>query len=100
LPDRRLGPLLIPAATRLQGIFFWDLVVYLLEGLVFLVTGLQIRTLLDRLDTIFLPGPLRGVLLTVGVVTARCERTLAVARQGVRGEPNRLFRTTPRQARK
>ena len=34
------GPLLIPAATRLQGIFFWDLLVYLLEGLVFLVTGL------------------------------------------------------------
>jgi Na+/H+ antiporter len=29
------GPLLIPAATRLQGIFFWDLVVYLLEGMVF-----------------------------------------------------------------
>ena len=27
------GPLLIPAATRLQGIFFWDLVVYLLEGM-------------------------------------------------------------------
>ena len=45
------GPLLIPAATRLQGIFFWDLVVYLLEGLVFLVTGLQMRTLLDRIDT-------------------------------------------------
>src|SRR6202044_3351240 len=25
------GPLLIPAATRLQGIFFWDLLVYFLE---------------------------------------------------------------------
>ena len=37
------GPLLIPAATRLQGIFFWDLLVYLLEGMVFLVTGLQPR---------------------------------------------------------
>jgi len=34
------GPLLIPAATRLQGIFFWDLLVYLLEGFVFLVTGM------------------------------------------------------------
>src|SRR5580704_8651939 len=31
------GPLLIPAATRLQGIFFWDLLVYLLEGFVFLI---------------------------------------------------------------
>jgi len=62
------GPLLIPAATRLQGIFFWDLLVYLLEGLVFLVTGLQIRTVLDRLDPISLRGPLLAVLLTVAVV--------------------------------
>jgi len=42
------GPLLIPSATRLQGIFFWDLIVYLIEGLVFLVTGLQARTLLEQ----------------------------------------------------
>src|SRR5215470_18874707 len=62
------GPLFIPAATRLQGIFFWDLVVYLLEGIVFLVTGLQIRTLLDRSDTTSLGGALLAVLLTVAVV--------------------------------
>jgi monovalent cation/hydrogen antiporter len=42
------GPLLIPSATRLQGIFFWDLIVYLIEGLVFLVTGLQARTLIEQ----------------------------------------------------
>ena len=42
------GPRLIPPATRLQGIFFWDLIVYLIEGLVFLVTGLQARTLVDQ----------------------------------------------------
>jgi Na+/H+ antiporter len=42
------GPLLISSATRLQGIFFWDLVVYLVEGMVFLVTGLQARTLIDN----------------------------------------------------
>jgi CPA1 family monovalent cation:H+ antiporter len=41
------GPLLISAATRLQGIFFWDLFVYLVEGLVFLLTGLQARRVLD-----------------------------------------------------
>ena len=34
-----------PAATRLQGIFFWDLFTYLIEGMVFLLTGLQARTL-------------------------------------------------------
>jgi len=64
------GPLLIPAATRLQGIFFWDLVVYLLEGIVFLVTGLQMRTLLDRTGTILLYNSILAVLLTVAVVIA------------------------------
>ena len=62
------GPLLIPAATRLQGIFFWDLVVYLLEGLVFLVTGLQIRTLIDRTDATLLRDASFAALLIVGVV--------------------------------
>jgi len=62
------GPLLIPAATRLQGIFFWDLLVYLLEGIVFLVTGLQIRTLLDRSDIFPLYQPILAVLLTVVVI--------------------------------
>ena len=42
-----IGPRLIAFATRLQGIFFWDLIVYLIEGLVFLITGLQARTLID-----------------------------------------------------
>ena len=42
------GPRLIGSATRLQGIFFWDLIVYLIEGLVFLITGLQARMLIDQ----------------------------------------------------
>jgi Na+/H+ antiporter len=63
------GPLIIPAATRLQGIFFWDLVVYLVEGMVFLVTGLQMRTLLDRTGTVLYDSIL-AVLLTVAVVIA------------------------------
>ena len=40
------GPGLINAATRLQGVFFWDFLTYLIEGMVFLITGLQARTLL------------------------------------------------------
>jgi NhaP-type Na+/H+ or K+/H+ antiporter len=43
-----VGPRLIAFATRLQGIFFWDLIVYLIEGFVFLVTGLQARTLIEQ----------------------------------------------------
>jgi len=41
------GLRLISAPTRLQGIFFWDLLIYLTEGLVFLITGLQARTLIE-----------------------------------------------------
>src|ERR1700722_6865936 len=64
------GPLLIPAATRLQGIFFWDFVVYLLEGLIFLITGMQTRTLLDRMNPDQLNYFLLTVLTTVVVVVA------------------------------
>jgi monovalent cation/hydrogen antiporter len=41
------GLRLISAATRLQGIFFWNFLIYLIEGLVFLITGLQARTLIE-----------------------------------------------------
>jgi monovalent cation/hydrogen antiporter len=62
------GPLLIPAATRLQGIFFWDFLVYLLEGLVFLITGMQTRTMLDRMSGNVLHDLLFAVLITVVVI--------------------------------
>ena len=62
------GPLLIPAATRLQGIFFWDLFIYLLEGLLFLVTGMQLRTLIDRSEPMLLHQLALAVPLTVAVV--------------------------------
>jgi CPA1 family monovalent cation:H+ antiporter len=42
------GPLLISSATRLQGIFFWDLIIYLIEGLLFLLTGFQMRLLYEK----------------------------------------------------
>src|SRR3954463_16455072 len=64
------GPLLIPAATRLQGIFFWDLIVYLLEGFVFLLTGLQARTLLERAQTFTLRDLVLAVLVTTAVAVA------------------------------
>src|SRR5580693_4968525 len=40
------GHRLIPAATRLPGVVFWDFLTYLIEGMVFLITGLQARTLI------------------------------------------------------
>jgi monovalent cation/hydrogen antiporter len=60
------GPLLIPAATRLQGIFFWGFLVYLIEGLVFLLTGLQARTLLDNGHAF----SIRDLLMATAVTTS------------------------------
>ncbi|MDO9384956.1 MAG: Na+/H+ antiporter [Hyphomicrobiaceae bacterium] len=60
------GPLLISAATRLQGIFFWDLVIYLIEGLLFLLTGFQMRLLFEKSKTF----PLDEILLTTALVAA------------------------------
>jgi monovalent cation/hydrogen antiporter len=45
------GLRLISAATRLQGIFFWDFLIYCTEGMLFLVTGLQARALLGAFKT-------------------------------------------------
>jgi monovalent cation/hydrogen antiporter len=42
------GLRLISAATRLQGVFFWRFLIYLIEGMVFLVTGLQARSLIAQ----------------------------------------------------
>lgn len=41
------GLRLISAATRLQGIFFWDFLIFSIEGMLFLVTGLQARSLIQ-----------------------------------------------------
>jgi len=58
------GPLLISAATRLQGIFFWDLVIFLVEGLLFLLTGFQMRLLFEKSKAF----PLQEILLTSALV--------------------------------
>ncbi len=64
------GPLLISSATRLQGIFFWDLIIYLIEGLLFLLTGFQMRLLYEKskafpLDDILVATALVSVIVIV-----------------------------------
>ena len=64
------GPLLISSATRLQGIFFWDLVIYLIEGLLFLLTGFQMRLLFEKskafpLDDILFATALVAIIVIV-----------------------------------
>jgi CPA1 family monovalent cation:H+ antiporter len=66
------GPLLISSATRLQGIFFWDLVIFLIEGLLFLLTGFQMRSLFERSKAFPLDDILSATaLVTIMVVVAR-----------------------------
>src|SRR5690349_11604198 len=60
------GPLLISSATRLQGIFFWDLIIYLVEGLLFLLTGFQMRLLFEKSKAF----PLDDILLATALVAA------------------------------
>ena len=66
------GPLLISAATRLQGIFFWDLVIYLIEGMLFLLTGFQMRLLYEKSKAFPLDDILSATaLVTVMIIVAR-----------------------------
>src|SRR5439155_24764108 len=66
------GPLLISSATRLQGIFFWDLVIYLIEGLLFLLTGFQMRSLLEKSKAFPLDDIVSATaLVAVMVIVAR-----------------------------
>lgn len=64
------GPLLIPSATRLQGIFFWDLVIYLIEGLLFLLTGFQLRALVEKSKEFPLNEIIIATLLVAAIVIA------------------------------
>src|SRR4029077_14112536 len=59
------GPLLISAATRLQGIFFWDLVIFLIEGFLFLLTGFQMRSVFEKSKAF----PLEEILFAIALVT-------------------------------
>jgi len=59
------GPRLISPATRLQGVFFWEFFTYVIEGMVFLITGLQARTVIGRISHY----PLSQLALSVAVIT-------------------------------
>src|SRR5450755_851590 len=66
------GLRLISAQTRLQGIFFWDFLIYLVEGMVFLITGLQARAVLTGVGA-YSPSALTvsALLVSAVVIVAR-----------------------------
>ncbi len=62
------GPRLISAATRLQGVFFWGLSIYIVEGLLFLLCGLQARTIFEQADGVALRDLLMTAAVTIAVI--------------------------------
>ena len=64
------GPRFIAPPTRLQGYFVWSLIVHLIEGVLFLLTGLQARVVTAGLDgggwqRLLLAGALVSLLVIV-----------------------------------
>jgi CPA1 family monovalent cation:H+ antiporter len=62
------GPRLISPATRLQGFFVWGLAVYLVEGIVFFLTGLQSRVVMEGPDAGEWSRMIWAAVITVVVV--------------------------------
>ena len=62
------GLRLISAATRLQGIFFWDFLIYMTEGFMFLITGLQARTLINGIHGYWIVDLASSALIICAVV--------------------------------
>jgi len=60
------GPLLISASTRLQGIFFWDMVIWLIEGVLFLMIGFETRVLVEKSKDL----PVGSILMAIAIISA------------------------------
>lgn len=61
----RKGPRVLTAATRLQGTAMWEILTFLLEGLIFILIGLELPGVVRALD----PGTF-GRLIGVSLVVA------------------------------
>jgi CPA1 family monovalent cation:H+ antiporter len=44
------GPQILPARTRLQGYFVWDILDFIINAVLFVLIGLQLRAVVDRLS--------------------------------------------------
>ena len=62
------GPSIIPARTRLQGFFVWDILDFLINAVLFVLIGLELRAVVDALSG-YSVGSLAGYALAIsGVV--------------------------------
>jgi NhaP-type Na+/H+ or K+/H+ antiporter len=61
-----------PTETRMQGRSFWETTVFLLNGLLFLLTGLQLRIILDRMQNVSFTTLLSyGCTITAVIIAVR-----------------------------
>src|SRR5437762_10502352 len=68
----RVGPRFVAADTRVQNVGMWDVVVFVLEGLIFTITGLALRPILAGWSGPFARDLLSGaVLVSVTIIVAR-----------------------------
>ena len=87
------GRRFIAPTTRLQGFFVWGLVTHVIDGLLFLLTGLQARALTAGLDQAgWQRLALAGVLVSIVVIVVRFLWVFPAAYL-----PRRLFRSIRRR---
>src|SRR5437870_9031725 len=68
----RVGPRIVAADTRVQNVGMWDVVVFVLEGLIFIITGLALRPILGGLNGPFARELVSGaVLVSLAIIVAR-----------------------------
>ena len=64
------GPSVIPPRTRLQGIFVWEMVDFLINATLFVLVGLQLNTVVDGLHGESASDLAKWALVISGVVVA------------------------------
>lgn len=68
----RMGPRIVAADTRVQNSGMWDMVVFVLEGLIFILTGLALRPILASLSGAMARELAVGAgLVSLAVIVAR-----------------------------
>jgi len=95
----RVGPRIVPAATRIQAESMWVMVQFILESLVFIIVGLELPYVLRTLRTYPLGTLLfYGALITATVIGVRIVYTFVAAslirwsRRGTRDEGTPTWR--------
>jgi len=72
----RVGPRLVSPTTRLQAVAMWDMIVFLLEGLIFILIGLYLPSSIEALKShslgalLWIAGILSAVVVLIRLLVA------------------------------